>query len=277
MSKKHRVNFSKFPWLNNCVTCGAIIFVLALGTAVVSHYMGRKQARREVARLRGEVRKKDDEIFTYTHRGAEFAENRQMKHAIDSLTTRNTELFQNAQELYFARTAANYSFGRFFTANQIAQLNQVIMPYVQKYPKYNQEWYSFIRDNTPLTGRTTIPTFELIVTELGITPDKFMPMGIIMDNGDIFMFNDSHRQELFESYLNETESAFSESDETEPNFDIPENREIHDEYIRNQNKIQELNKRISGNGFIIGNKLAQFSHQRDSLVSLIDKNQQKLR
>ena len=277
MSKKHRINFAKYPWLNNCVTLGAIILVLALGTAVVSHYMGRKQTRREIARLKGELRKKDDEIFTYTHSGAEFAENGQMKHAIDSLTTRNTELFQNAQELYFARIAANYSFDRFFTANQIRQLNQIIMPYVRKYPKYNQEWYSFIRDNTPLTGRTTIPTFELLVTELGITSDKFMPMGIVIDNGDIFMFNDSLRQELFESYLNETESAFSESDENEPNFDILENSEIYDEYTHNQNKIQELNTRISGNGFIIGNKLAQFGHQRDSLVSLIDKNQQKLR
>lgn len=277
MSKKHRINFAKYPWLNNCVTLGAIILVLALGTGVVSHYMGRKQTRREIAQLKGELRKKDDEIFTYTHSGAEFSENRRMQKDIDSLNARNTELFQTAQELYFARIAANYSFNRFFTANQIAQLNQVIMPYVQKYPKHNQEWYSFIRDNTPLTGRTTIPTFELIVTELGITPDKFMPMGIIMDNGDIFMFNDSLRQALFESYLQETEMAFSEMNENEPNFDILENSEIYDEYTHNQNKIQELNSRISGNGFIIGNKLAQFSHQRDSLVSLINANQQKLR
>lgn len=277
MSKKHRTSFSKFPWLNNCATYGVIILVLTLGTAVVSHYIGRKQTVREITRLKGELRKKDDEIFTYTHRSAEFAENRQMKHAIDSLTTRNTELFQTAQELYFARIAANYSFGRFFTANQIAQLNQVIMPYVQTYPKHNQEWYSFIRDNTPVTDLTTIPTFELIVTELGITADKFIPMGIIMDNGDIFMFNDSHRQELFESYLNETESAFSESDENEPNFDIPENHEIRDEYTRNQNKVQELNALISGNGFIIGNKLARFGYQRDSINALIEKNMQKLK
>ncbi len=277
MAKKNTVNFSKYPGLNNIVLYTSIIAVLGLGALVTTHYMGRKKARREVARLTTEIRKNCDAQKTYISTAPEVAENKQLKRTLDSLDRRNTELFLTAQEKYFARIDSKYTLGRFLTPKQLAQLNKIVMPYANKISKSDTEWYRFIKDNTPLKSRTHIPTFEDVIRGLDIPAEKFAPMDMIIDGGYLYMFNDARQQKLFEAYLTEIDAAFSNKEENSPNFAIREIAPIQSEYMHNKREITKLDTRITGNDFLIAQTLAQYGRRKDSLNALLNKYQEKLK
>ena len=279
MVKKHTVNFSKYPGLNNIALYSTIIAVLGLGTLVTAHYMGRKKARREVARLTGEIRQNTDAQKTYMATAREVAENKKLKHTFDSLDRRNMALFLDAQEKYFARIDRKYTLGRFFTQKQLAQLNRIVMPYANKISKTdtNAEWYRFIKNNTPLKSKTAIPTFEDLIRGLDIPPAEFAPMDMIIDGGYLYAFNDARQQKLFEAYLTEIDAAFSDTDKNEPNFAIREIAPIQSEYMHNKREMAILNKNIAGNEFLIAQTLAQYGRKNDSLTALLNKYQQKLK
>lgn len=277
MTKKKTINFSKYPGLNNIALYASIIAVLGLGTLVTAHYMGRKKARREVARLTNEIRKNQESQKTYISTAPEFIENKKLKKTVDSLDRRNLELFLGAKEKYFARIDRRYTLGRFFTPNQIAKLNNIVMPYAKQIKKDDSQLYMFIKNNTPLKSRTTIPTMEDIIRNLDIPAEKFAPMDMVVDGGYLYMFNDARQQKLFEAYLTEIDAAFANKDENEPNFAIREIAPIQAEYMHNKREIGKLKREMEGNDFLIGQTLAQFGRVNDSLNALVEKNKQKLK
>ena len=277
MTKKHNINVSKYKNLSNLALYATIIAVLGIGIISVSHYMGRKKARREITRLNNEIYKNRDAQHTYTTTAPEFIENKRLKKSLDSLDRRNAELFMNAQEKYFNRIDVKYPMGRFFTPAQISELNKIVMPYAGKISESDTDIYNFIKKKTPITGKMTISEFESVLHLLNIPSEKFAPMDMVVDNGFLFLFNDARQQKLFESYLEDLSRTFSEFDETRPNFEIPENAQIYDEYTNNMHKISKLNKKIEDNSFLIAQTLAQFGRKNDSLNALIAKYQEKLK
>ncbi|MBO4700507.1 MAG: hypothetical protein J5620_02020 [Alphaproteobacteria bacterium] len=277
MTKKSTINFSKYPGLNNIALYASIIAVLGLGTLVTAHYMGRKKARREIERLNNEINKNKTAQNTYIATAPEFIKNKELKRTVDSLEKRNIELLLGAQEKYFARIDRRYTLGRFFTPNQIAKLNNIVMPYANKIKKDDSQWYMFIKNNTPLKSRTTIPTMEDIIRTLDIPPEKFAPMDMVIDGGYLYMFNDARQQKLFEAYLTDIDAAFANKDENEPNFAIREIAPIQSEYTHNKREIGKSKRDIEGNDFLIAQTLAHFNRINDSLNALVEKNKQKLK
>ena len=253
-----------------------IVAVIGIGAAMLTPHMLRKKARREVARLSFEVQHNKDSLHTYLVQAPEFQENRQMKKNIDSLKGRNITMFLDAQEKYFERTEKKYPLGRFMNNGQLAQLNGVVMPYVSRVPKSDINVYNLLKKLTPFNARTTISEFESVLHLLNIPSEKFAPLDMVVDQGFLFMFNDRKQQAMLESYLEELSMAFSESDVNMPNFDIRENAAIRDEYMRNQDKIRNLEFRIEQNDFLIGQTIARFNQVDDSLNTLRDRYRAKL-
>lgn len=278
MSKKQEVNFSKrYPGINRLALYTTLIALLGVATLATVHYMGRKKARREVARLTAEIEKNNDAKHTYVMTASEFASNRILQRKLDSLANRNSELTNRAQEKYFTRINNRYNFGRFFTPNQIAKLNQIVMPYANKFPKTDSERHAFIRKNTPLKSKTTIPAFEKVITILNVPAEKFAPMDMIVSDGKLYMFNDPKQQKTFESYLMAIDAAFINSDKNEPNFAIREFAPMEPEHTTNKHEISALSNEIQANDFLISQTLAEYGRINDSLNTLINKYQQKLK
>jgi len=270
-------HFSKHPRLSNIALCTTIAAVLGLGGFVTTHYMGRKKTRREIARLTHEIYNNRDAQHTYVMTATEFAENRTMQKTMDSLNNYNTKMFNNAQEEYFARINKKYPMGRFMNSVQIAQLNRTVMPYINKTRQSNQEVYNSVRKIVPFNAKSTLSEFEYVLHSVDIPAEKFAPLDMVVNEGFLFGFNDARQENLFKEYLDEISRAFSEFNENEPNFDIPENAKIKDEYVRNQDNITELKNKIQGNNFLIAQTLAQYGRVNDSLNVLLEKNRQKLR
>ena len=129
----------------------------------------------------------------------------------------------------------------------------------------------------PLTPGTTIPTFENIVRILDIPDISFEPLGMVMDGGYVYMFQNPTRQKMFESYVADIGNAFSKIDENEPNFKVREIAPIKAEYMRNKHEIAQLNAKIGKNNCIIAKTLAEFDTRQDSLDVLFMKNREKLK
>lgn len=263
--------------LDNLVLCIAIIAIMGLGTLAIAHYTGRKKARHEIARLDNEIRKNRDARYMYIVQAPEFNENRNMQKKLDSLKERNTIMFNDAQDKYYERIEEKYQLGRFMGAAQIAQLNHVIMPYVKATRKTDIDAYNLVKKITPFTSKTTLSQFEYVLHLLDIPPQKFAPLDMIIDKGFLIMFNDAQQQKVHEAYLEELSHAFADFNENEPNFEIRENAEIRGEYINNQNKIRALESKIEQNNILIGQTIAKFGHERDSLNALRAKYQSKLK
>lgn len=267
----------KHPVVSKIALYMVILAVLGVGAATISTHTNRKKARREVSRLNGEIYKNKSALHAYMINAKEFEENRQMKKTLDSLKHCNVKMFGDAQERYYERIDKKYPMGRFMNATQIRQLNHMIMPYVNKIKKSDNNAYTLVHRFTPLTSRTTMSEFECMLHLVDIPPEKFAPFDMIVDGGFLFFFNDAKQQKLYEKYLEELSKSFSEFHENEPNFEIRENAEIRDEYIANQDKIRNLEFMIEQNDFLIGQNIAQFGHINDSLVELRTKYQSKLK
>lgn len=273
----NRKFFSKFPNLSNLAFYTVILAVIGVGAGALSKPIIRKNARRKIARLNTEIRNNDKALHAYMVNADEFKENKQMKKTLDSLNNRNVQMFCDAQNKYNERIDKKYPMGRFMNATQIAQLNRTVMPYVRKDKVADQDTYNTVKKFTPFNSRSTLSQFQYVIQATNIPAEKFAPLDMIVHEGFLCFFNDAHQQKLYESYLEELSHTYSDFTDNEPNFDIPENAVIRDEYMRNKNTITELNNRIQSNGFLISQTIANFQHKRDSLNTLIEKYQEKLK
>lgn len=263
-----------FSYIALYTTIAALIGVGALATA---HYTGRKKAVREVTRLNSEILNKKSELNTYMVYAPECAENRQMKKTLDSLKNRNATIFGDAQNKYFNRIEKKYPLGKFMGAAKINRLNRVVMPYVQVAKKNDIDTYNLVKKLTPFTRLTTLAQFESVLHLLDVPPQKFAPLDMVIHDGCLIFFNDARQQKLFEDYLEERSHVFADFNENEPNFEIRENAEIRDEYMHNQGEIRALESKIEQNDFLIGQTVAKFYREKDSLGALRTKYQSKLR
>lgn len=250
-------NSSNRDLLNNIVFYTVLVGLVGTGTAIIAHHIGRKNARREIIKLSNEIKQVKDDKFTYMTSAPEFAQNRKMKKTIDSLKTRNSKIVQNTTNEYFANVNKTYTLGRFFTDAQIKKMNRIA---------------NFV--GPLLNSKTSIAEFEETLTIMDIPADKFMQFGVIIDGGYIHMFRDEKRQRLFEEYLDAVEMAFSHDGTDAPNPNLVRGNA---EYIKNQHKIDSLQRRISGNSFIIGNTIMALERRQDSLRAELAKNREKLR
>ncbi len=274
MNKKF---FSKFPNLSNLALYTVILAVIGVGAATLSQPMIRKNTSRKIARLNTEIRNNDKALHTYMVNADEFKENKQMQKTLDSLRNRNVQIFCDAQNKYTERINKKYPMGRFMNATQIAQLNRTVMPYVRKDKITSQDTYNTVKKFTPFNSRSTLSQFQYVIQATNIPAEKFAPLDMIVHEGSLCFFNDARQQKLYESYLEELSHAYSDFNDNEPNFEISENAVMRDEYIRNKNNITELNNKIQSNGFLISQTIANFQHKRDSLNTLVEKLQAKLK
>ncbi len=274
MNKKF---FSKFPNLSNLALYTVILAVIGIGAATLSQPMVRKNTSRKIARLNTEIRNNDKALHTYMVNADEFKENKQMQKTLDSLRNRNVQMFCYAQNKYTERINKKYPMGRFMNATQIAQLNRTVMPYVRKDKITSQDTYNTVKKFTPFNSRSTLSQFQYVIQATNIPAEKFAPLDMIVHEGFLCFFNDARQQKLYESYMEELSHAYSDFNDNEPNFEISENAVMRDEYIRNKNNITELNNKIQSNGFLISQTIANFQHKRDSLNTLVEKLQAKLK
>ena len=271
-----KINHTKSIEIRDLALCITIAAVLGMGGFTTTYYMERKKARHEVARLSGEIRSNRVAQHTYVATAPEFTENRTLQKTMDSLKNRNIKMFCDAQDKYNARIDKKYPIGRFMNANQIARLNRIIMPYLHR-QKLDNDTYILTRKITPLNSFSTLSEFQYVLQLANVPAEKFAPLDMIVNEGFLLGFNDASKEKLYESYLEELSRTYSDFNENEPNFDIPENALIRDEYMNNQHKISELNKKIESNNFLIAQTLARFGHINDSLNVLLEKNRQKLK
>ena len=270
-------NMSKKTNLSDLALYTTIAAVIGLGALITVHYMGRKKAVREIARLNAEIHNNEHDIHTYMVNAPEFAENRQIKKTLDSLKNRNVVMFSDAQEKYFNRIEKKYPLGRFMNNAQINRLNGIVLPYVRTTKTNDTNGYTLVKKLTPFSAWTTLAQFESVLHLLNIPPQKFAPLDMVVNDSFLVMFNDARQQKLFESYLEELSFTFSDFNENEPNFEIRENAEIRDEYTHNQGEIRTLESKIEQNNFLIGQTIAKFNRENDSLNALRAKYQSKLR
>lgn len=274
---KNRKIFSNFPNLSNVALCTTIIAILGIGALVMSPCIIRKNARHKIAHINNQIRKNDSALCAYMIHADQFQENTQMKKTLDSLNNHNIQMFYDAQDKYTTRIDKKYPMGHFMDANQIAQLNRTVMPYVYKLKKSDKDAYALARMHTPFTARSGLSEFQYVLHLTDIPAEKLAPLDMIVHEGFLYFFNDAHQQKLYESYLEELSHAYSDFNENEPNFDIQENAVIRDEYMKNKGKIAELNNEIMGNNFLISQTIANFQRKHDSLNILREKYQAKLK
>jgi len=270
MNKKTK--FAKRHVLHNPVFCIALAGGVGLASTVALYYAGRIEAEHDLTDACIQWNKNEKARNTYMATASEFAENKKMRSAVDSIANRNNDLMDNAFDKYIAELDEKYPLGRFFNAHQIAQINKVLSSHVRKIPK--DSVYKYIKSYMPMNNKTPLHVFEDIVSYLDIAPIELMPYGVEFDNGAIFRFSESRARHLFYRYLDDYAAAYNDYEKT--NYDVMKYATARDEYAHNADKIRNLETQIARNDSIIHKNLAEFDATRDSLGRVITNLRKRL-
>lgn len=192
----------------------------------------------------------------------------------DSLRDANCQLFNVAQEKYFDRIDKNYTLGRFFDAQQIAELNKILVNYLTRRAGDSSFEYKFAKSNMPVNAKTTLNMFIDIIIALDVAPQDLAPLDVIFDGGQLCAFNDKHAETVFESFLEDSDAGKMHDDG--PNFDLPEMAQIRDKYVYNVRRIDSLGRVITQQDAVIKNAVRQFDNRKDSLQRVIKENEHVL-
>ena len=179
----------------------------------------------------------------------------------DSLINANWNMFNIAQENYFDRVDKKYTMGRFFNKKEIAQLNEIMTPYLLKMAGRSDAEYKYVKMNMPITKKLSLNTFVEMVYIMGVAPEDLAPMDMIFDQGHLYLFNDRERQNLFEQLLEESDAGMI-IDYVMPNYEIPEFQAIRKKYDRNAYQIDSLNRIVTQGHQTLGQSVHQFDKMR---------------
>jgi cell division protein FtsB len=249
------------------------IFVLAL--VFGGYFFDQRAIQRRIESEQKKLKQNESSKETYIANASEFNKNAKIQNTIDSLVERNDYLVGDAFDSYFEKLDKNYTLGKFLSADQIKKINTVISSHLHKASESNNIVYKYVKSYMPINQSTPLRIFEDIVDCMNITPIELMPYGVEFDNGAIFQFYKPAAQDLFYKYLDEYEAAYS--GDTEPNFGIKEIAPVHDEYVKNCEKISKLEHQIAYNDSIFNQNLAKFDATRDSLNRVIKNLKSRLK
>ena len=180
----------------------------------------------------------------------------------DSLNYASSNLFNIAQEKYFDRIDKKYTIGRFFTKQEISELNRIFTPYLQNMAGDSDFAYKYARQNMPLRSKLPLNIFAEIIYILGVDTDELKPFGMIFNNGNLCMFADETRGRLFENFLDESIAGFLD-DYDVPNYNIPEFAKIRTQYDAMLQQIDSLNNIIYRDDSTFQGRIDEFDEVRD--------------
>ncbi len=255
---------------------GCLTFVFAfilMGIVGTSLYISKRKARATIKDAHAKIEQTTQKRNAYMM--GDFVRNNEAAHEYrDSLNTVNWNLYNIAAEKYFDRIDKHYTLAQFFNARDIALLNKSFRPYMESMAGESSFEYKFVKSNMPLHANTTLSTFLDIIGVLHVDDPALSKMGVLIEDGCLYMFTDKRRQNLFDSFVNDYYAGMM--NEYGPNFKIREFANIRNEYTRNTQNIDSLNNTIYASDSVINAKLKGFDHEIDSFNKMIITAQQKL-
>ena len=127
--------------------------------------------------------------------------------------------------------------------------------------------YKYVKACLPLRANTPFNTFLDVIGILKLGGQDLANMGVVIDDGYLYMFNDQRRMDMLDSFVAELYAGMM--DDSGPNFGLPEFAEIRGEYTRNAHQIDSINNVVQRGDSIINANLQKFDATRDSLNAVI--------